>query len=106
MKDTLEHAGYSHEDEYFYKLNKELIEKRRADLAKEKAAVHDTEKSKVHWMKCPKCGHQMNEIVLCGINIDKCSHCQGVYFDQGELDMLIEAKEPSSFLTRLAKSLV
>lgn len=104
MKDTLNQTGYSHEDEYFYKLNKDLIDKRREALTKEKAELEAAEKKKAHWMKCPKCGHQMNEINMSGINVDKCSHCEGIFFDNGELNTLLAAKEPASFLARLRKS--
>ena len=105
MPGILDAAGYSHEDEYFYKLNKELIEKRRKMLAVEKAAVESQQKKAAHWMRCPKCGEQMAEINMCGINVDKCSGCSGIYFDNGELETLLSAKEPGSFFTRLKKVL-
>lgn len=93
MKDDMNQAGYDKEADYFYKLNKELIDKKRAALD----AVPNATKP-ANWMQCPKCGSGMKEIILSGINIDECSSCKGVFFDAGELDILIESKEPKGFL--------
>jgi len=85
--------GYSKEEEYFYKLNKDLIERKR----KEKPLPVPNDASP-HWMKCPKCSGEMVEVELAGIKVDKCAECQGIYFDHGELDILIESQEPKGFL--------
>jgi len=85
--------GYSNEEEYFYKMNKELIEKKR----KEQPAKQLNEASP-HWMKCPKCSATMTETELAGIKVDQCGGCRGIYFDHGELEILIESKEPKGFL--------
>ena len=50
-------------------------------------------------MKCPKCGMQLEEITVAGICIDKCFSCDGLWLDQGELD-LIRSKE-GGFMGRL-----
>lgn len=84
---------FSKEEEYFYKLNKELIEKKRKDHP-----VTQSNETSPHWMKCPKCGAHMTEIELAGIKVDQCGTCQGIYFDHGELEILIESKEPKGFL--------
>jgi Zn-finger nucleic acid-binding protein len=43
-------------------------------------------------MKCPKCGMDLTEINFAGVSVDKCFHCEGMWFDKGEVD-LIEKKE-------------
>ena len=35
----------------------------------------------IHSVKCPKCGHGMNEATHEGITIDRCTHCAGLWFD-------------------------
>lgn len=86
--------GYSNEEEYFYRKNKELIERKRQELeAKEAPEIRPP-----HWLKCPKCPGDMVETELAGIRVDQCSKCQGIYFDHGELDILIESSEPKGFL--------
>ena len=37
-----------------------------------------------HSMKCPKCGHGMDEVTHEGVTIDRCSNCQGLWFDEDE----------------------
>lgn len=103
MKDELTKAGYGQEEEYFYKLNKELIERRRQELDKDRRSRAATDQRNAHWLKCPKCGGDMAEVDLRGIKIDRCGSCQGVYFDQGELDLLLQAKEPHGFLANMRR---
>lgn len=88
-----EDKGYSKEEEYFYKLNKELIEKKRRERPSKQSGEHNA-----NWMKCPKCNAEMNEVELAGIKVDKCSGCHGIYFDHGELEILIDSQEPKGFL--------
>jgi Zn-finger nucleic acid-binding protein len=44
-------------------------------------------------MKCPKCGHDLKEETLEGISIDRCTFCEGVYLDAGELERLSLKKD-------------
>ena len=103
MRDELSKAGYGQEEEYFFKLNKELIEKRRRDLDAERNARQAIEQLKAHWLKCPKCGANMSETDLHGIKVDRCGQCQGVYFDQGELELLLQSQQPHGFLAGMKR---
>jgi uncharacterized protein len=47
----------------------------------------------LHYMKCPKCGHDMHEENLEAVHVDRCTSCQGVYFDAGELDRIVLQRE-------------
>ena len=93
------------EEEYFYKTNRELIEKNRSRLDSERKMVEEREKKAVHWMKCPKCGNQMQEIDMSSLKVDKCGTCNGLYFDNGELDMLLKLQKPEGFLESLKKKI-
>lgn len=44
----------------------------------------------LHWMRCPKCGNEMETINHHNVLIDKCSQCEGLYFDKGEFDTLLQ----------------
>ena len=94
--------GYSKEEEYFYKANKELIERKRRELDLERENAQKSAKTP-HWMKCPKCGERMSEVELTGIRVDQCQACHGIYFDHGELEILIESKSASGFLAPLKR---
>ena len=37
-----------------------------------------------HSLHCPKCKHGMEEIVHQDITVDRCTHCQGLWFDGDE----------------------
>ena len=100
------------EDEWFVRNEKELLETARAArlkreqerLAKEKA--EETKRLKdLHFMKCPKCGHDMKEEPLEGVSIDRCSHCEGIFFDAGELEQIYkkQAEERRSFFRKVLK---
>ncbi len=41
-----------------------------------------------HAFKCPKCDHGMEEVSHDGIVIERCTHCQGLWFDTDEVDQL------------------
>ncbi len=42
----------------------------------------------IHSIKCPKCGHGMEEIAHDDVEIDRCTHCKGLWFDAGEAERL------------------
>ena len=90
-------SGYNEEDHYVAKHEAEKIQKLRDDRAAKKAQAE----KEAHWMKCPKCGSDMEEIELEAIMIDKCTSCHGVYFDDGELELLLDCKTSSSLLDKV-----
>ena len=43
----------------------------------------------VHSIECPKCGHGMEEVSYgADLQIDRCTNCEGLWFDQGEAELL------------------
>ncbi|SMF08298.1 zf-TFIIB domain-containing protein [Pseudobacteriovorax antillogorgiicola] len=89
------------EEEYFFLLNRDLIRKQREYLDEVRKNKEHLSEQKLHWMKCPKCGCQLEERELAGVMIDQCESCLGVYLDKGELDLILTAKKPEGFLARL-----
>jgi uncharacterized protein len=90
------------EDEWFRQHEQKLLEEARvARLKREKErAEKEAEETRkrlkeAHFMKCPKCGHDMKTEKLDGIEIDRCTFCEGVFFDAGELDQLFLTKKAS-----------
>jgi Zn-finger nucleic acid-binding protein len=47
-------------------------------------------------MKCPKCGGTMVEKRFDSVLIEECTACKGVYFDAGEIDLLLKHEKVSS----------
>jgi hypothetical protein len=87
------------EEEYFLRQEAE----RRRKVAEERQAKLLTEEREreraLHFMKCPKCGMQLEEIAFGGVRVDKCSSCEGIWLDKGELEV-VRQKE-SGFMGRM-----
>ena len=99
------------EDEWFRENEKQLLEaaevarmRREREWAARKAASELEKLREMHYMKCPKCGHDLKEHELEGMKVDRCTHCEGVFFDAGELDQIFakKAEERRGFFRRLA----
>ncbi len=101
-------TGRRREDEWFVKNEKELIEKARLDRQKREAAraaeQQESERKRLrelHFMKCPKCGHELREEELEGISVDRCTFCEGLWLDANELEQLFLRKtDPNKSLLR------
>ena len=77
------------EEEYFAKLNAELIKEKRAEL--DRARAQSSRAS--HFMKCPRCGGDLKEVEHHQVKVDRCDDCQGVWLDAGELELVEHAHE-------------
>ena len=76
------------EEEYIAKQealgrHKAAVERVRAMNVEEREAL-----SRLHYMKCPKCGNDLQATVFRGVTIDKCYSCNGSWLDAGELETL------------------
>jgi hypothetical protein len=92
MKDQMREQGCSKEDEYFFRKDKELLTKMReaADLKKKQLA--DEHREQAYWMRCPKCGGELREESLKDVvRVDRCQACNGIFFDDGDLDLFIKS---------------
>ena len=65
----------------FEKKKKAEEEKHRKLKTEEKKGLKD-----LHYMRCPKCGMELIEIDYKEIKVDKCSECDGIWLDAGELE--------------------
>lgn len=101
MREDLKSQGYSKEDEYFHRKDQELVAKLREKAEAQRATAEAENKKKEYWMRCPKCGSTLAEERHGSVVVDRCHSktCGGVYFDAGELEILIKAK--SSLLSRI-----
>ena len=80
------------EDEYFLKLDMERIKGLRRKLDESREEESELQRMKTHWMKCPKCGSDLEEINHGDVKIDQCGKCKGIWLDQGELELLTRGK--------------
>ena len=75
------------EDEYFARQNAELIKEMRQRLDTERRA----RERRSHYMKCPKCGADLQEVARENVVIDVCPECRGAWFDSGEVELMRQA---------------
>lgn len=74
------------EEEYFARLEFEKRKKLQAEKHSKLAAEERRKLQELHYMRCPKCGMELVEIDYKNIKVDKCSECEGVWLDAGELE--------------------
>ena len=56
----------------------------------------------IYWsgaMRCPKCRADMEQINYEGTEVDRCSYCSGIWFDDGELELLSNKKAATAIDT-------
>lgn len=74
------------EDEYFTRIELERRKKMEEEKLKKVAEEERKTLRELHYMRCPKCGMDLSEVEYKGIRVDKCSQCNGVWLDAGELE--------------------
>lgn len=85
---------HTSEEEYFKRQQLEQRKKWAAEQAAKMAEEEKKRRKELHWMKCPKCGMDLNEIHFYGIKVDRCLHCNGTFFDEGEIQTLLKKNAP------------
>jgi ribosomal protein L37AE/L43A len=86
------------EDEYFARLDAEIMKERRARLDAER----EKRDRSTHFNKCPKCGCDLVAREHHNVKVDECQECGGVWLDKGELDMIEEfGRRDSGFMSSL-----
>ena len=108
---ALDERSRKREDDCFLQNEKKLLEEARKAREKREAErrARETEEQRaklkqLHWMKCPKCGHDLKSETLEGVEIDRCTFCEGFFVDAGELDQLFLKKgvgQRQNFMRRL-----
>ncbi|HSN68810.1 MAG TPA: zf-TFIIB domain-containing protein [Thermoanaerobaculia bacterium] len=81
------------EQEYFAREEMKRRKKEQDALAARMAEEEKRKLKELHFMKCPKCGMDMQEYEYREIKLDRCSGCGGVFFDQGEMEQLLQRNE-------------
>jgi hypothetical protein len=76
------------EEEYIARMEYEKKKKLEEEKHKRLAEEEKKRLKELHYMRCPKCGMELIEIDYKGIKVDKCSECEGIWLDAGELESL------------------
>jgi hypothetical protein len=81
------------EEEFFARKEAELLKARRDQAQR----LQEEAERKSHYMKCPKCGHDLMTEDYHGLKVDRCTNCDGVWFDAGEAEQLLEGHGETVF---------
>jgi hypothetical protein len=74
------------EEEFIARMEYERLKKIEEEKYKKLAEEEKKRLKELHFMKCPKCGMELIAIDYKGIEVDKCSECEGIWLDAGELE--------------------
>jgi hypothetical protein len=95
----VEASDRSREDEWFRQNEKELLEAARQARLKRQREREAQEKEgerrrlrELHFMKCPKCGHDLKAEDVAGVEVDRCVFCEGLFLDAGELERVFSKR--------------
>ena len=76
------------EEDYFRKLDEEAKAKLKARMDAEREVADRVARRELHFLKCGKCGSDMQSQVFRGLQIEVCTECGAVLLDPGELEVL------------------
>ncbi len=79
------------EEEYFARVEVEKKRKLAEQQLRQTEEKRRAELKEIHWMKCPKCGMDLQAIHRGQVEIDTCFSCQGIWLDAGELEQILAA---------------
>ncbi len=108
----MDERGRKREDEWFLQHEQKLLAEARKARESRDAARREQETAEqrrklreLHSMKCPKCGHDLKAEDLEGIEVDRCTFCEGIFMDAGELEDLFlkKQKQRQSVLRKLLR---
>lgn len=83
------------EEEFFAREELKRLKKVEEEKQRQIQQQERNRLKELHYMRCPKCGMELFEIDYKGITIDRCSECDGVWLDAGELEALAKMEKSS-----------
>ncbi len=81
------------EDEYYARKEFEDKKKREEEKQIEMEIAEKQRLKELHFMQCPKCGMKLIEINYKNIEVDKCSGCNGIWLDAGEMEAVAKLNQ-------------
>ncbi len=85
--------GKSFETDYFIRENATSKHKLEHEESKKNKKAHDEQLKALHYMKCPKCGHDMETKRMSYIDIDQCTSCGAIVLEHDNVDRFIAEEQ-------------
>jgi uncharacterized protein len=90
--------GKDFEADYFIKEDAASKYQLHEENQRKNKKAHDEELKTLHFMKCPKCGHDLMKKRMSYIDVDQCSSCGVLVLEPADIDRFI-AEEKSILKT-------
>jgi hypothetical protein len=81
------------EEEYIARIEYQRRKKIEEEKHRQMAEQEKRQRKELHFMHCPKCGMKLIEIDYKSLKIDRCSACEGVWLDVGELEAAVDLEK-------------
>lgn len=76
------------EAEFFAREEVEKIHRLHEVRRRQNSAQEREEQKKIHFMKCPKCGDELETIRMSFVDVEQCPECGAMVLDKGELEKI------------------
>jgi uncharacterized protein len=86
------------ENEFFLREEAEKLHRLQQERLKQQDKSTAAQEKAAHWMKCPKCGDDLQTVKWRGVDIERCFRCGVLVLDAGELEVLAGNEQPDGFL--------
>lgn len=87
------------EDEFFAREEAEKLHKLHSEKLKTISKEKQEAEKQAHWMKCGKCGYDLQTIRWRNVDVDKCFRCGAILLDDGELEKLAGQEDSKQFVS-------
>jgi len=81
-------------DEAFFDSEIERLRKLALEQGRRIADDERERLRELHWLRCAKCGMQMETVMYAGLQMERCFHCGGTYMDQSEIEKIARESSP------------
>jgi len=78
------------EEEFIARIEYQRRKKAEEEKHAQMSEAEKRRRKELHFMHCPKCGMKLIEVDYKSLKIDRCSSCDGVWLDAGELEAAVE----------------
>jgi len=78
------------EEEYIARIEYQRRKKVEQEKQQQMAEQEKRQRKELHYMHCPKCGMKLIEVDYKSLKVDRCSSCDGIWLDAGELEAAVE----------------
>jgi len=87
------------EEEFFAREEAEKLHRLHSDKLKKLTKDQEEQQKKQHFMKCGKCGYDLQTIRWRNVDLEKCFRCGAVLLDEGELEKLAGKPDEGQFMS-------